>query len=737
MKGITPVIAVILLLLITIAIIGFTSVFFQQTVTTGGEQAQEAAAGQANKALQTAEIVDVSNGKVTIKNVGTEPISTANVQIFVDGDPAATTPVGDAENIQPGSTKTFDIAVPPGTGERKITVAVPGNVMEKTFQLDAGTADLISAEGNVITLKNSGVTSIQDSEISMKVDGAGVTFTGPASLAAGAEGVYTITPSSIPAGSGTRAVEIRTPESVHTADADINIGTISLEGITGNKLSIKNTGLTTVAKDELILTVAGQGVTFTGPAQISPDETVEYAVNEIEILGKEGLGGVLSLQSLASTITDNTAFDYASATKGYWKFDDLDQGKTIKDSSGNGMDGTFVGTTHDGTINTGVGSVTASGKYGKGLSISALGSSPPAMNSGNPSALGFGSGSFSYGIWMKQNGGGGDPIFKGGTSAVTRVFDIEVFGSGVAVADISNGSSILSASSGTVVTDNVWHHIFVVVDRSGVLSATPKLYIFIDGVQKGATNILAAFGSVMSSSNLNFPRSGDGFSGVIDEARFYGRALTGSEVSADMNSVYPLQGVAVSYSFESVTGTAVIDTHFIVRGNNDAPSDSDGALQMNGGSDYVLINDNPSLRGMGELTMSALVNPSAMAPGYNGRIISTSSPGNYDWNLQTANQKIVFAVANAELPSVGLSLTTSGSYAINTWNNILCTYNKNIASGNMKCYIDGSADSVTATQTKNVRNAATPVRLGSYSGSGSMMGLFDEARIMNRAVSKD
>src|SRR3989338_7837312 len=65
----------------------------------GGEQAQQPAAGQANKALQTAEIVDVSNGKVTIKNVGTEPISTANVQIFVDGDPAAITPVGDAENI--------------------------------------------------------------------------------------------------------------------------------------------------------------------------------------------------------------------------------------------------------------------------------------------------------------------------------------------------------------------------------------------------------------------------------------------------------------------------------------------------------------------------------------------------------------------------------------------------------------------------------------------------------------
>ena len=127
--------------------------------------------------------------------------------------------------------------------------------------------------------------------------------------------------------------------------------------------------------------------------------------------------------------------------------------------------------------------------------------------------------------------------------------------------------------------------------------------------------------------------------GALDEARIYGRALTADEVATDMNSKYPLSGVMASYSFESMRSGKTVDTHFIVRGKNDAPSDPDGALQLNGGSDYVLINDNAGLRGMGELTMSALVNPLAMAPGYNGRIISTSSPGNYDWNLQTANQK--------------------------------------------------------------------------------------------------
>jgi len=630
MKGITPVIAVILLLLITIAIIGFTSVFFQQTVTTGGEQAQQAAAGQANKALQTAEIVDVSNGKVTIKNVGTEPISTANVQIFVDGDPAATTPVGDAENIQPGSTKTFDIAVPPGTGERKITVAVPGNVMEKTFQLDAGTADLISAEGNVITLKNSGVTSIQDSEISMKVDGAGVTFTGPASLAAGAEGVYTITPSSIPAGSGTRALEITTPQSVHTADADINIGTISLEGITGNKLSIKNTGLTTIAKDELILTVAGQGVTFTGAAQIGPDASEVYAVNEIEILGREGTGGALSLQSPASTITDNTAFDYDLTTKGYWKFDDLDQGTAIKDSSGNGMDGTFVGTTHDGTLGGGATIITQN-RNGQDSKILALDGSGDYLTVGDDILQGKSAVTFS--VWFKavSQSNAYARLFNYGWHTNAFMF---VYTSGNTLSFwTSDASNSQKSASVSLAPDGEWHH------AAGVWQSGSIHRLYLDGALVGSDSLPSAF--VPKASVLYMGGSGgsNSYVGALDEARIYGRALTADEVATDMNSKYPLSGVMASYSFESMRSGKTVDTHFIVRGKNDAPSDPDGALQLKGGSDYVLINDNAGLRGMGELTMSALVNPLAMAPGYNGRIISTSSPGNYDWNLQTANQK--------------------------------------------------------------------------------------------------
>ncbi|MBI4018697.1 MAG: hypothetical protein HY364_00400, partial [Candidatus Aenigmarchaeota archaeon] len=46
MKGITPVVSIILLLFITISVLGFSFLFFQNITTTSGSQAEQAAIGQ-------------------------------------------------------------------------------------------------------------------------------------------------------------------------------------------------------------------------------------------------------------------------------------------------------------------------------------------------------------------------------------------------------------------------------------------------------------------------------------------------------------------------------------------------------------------------------------------------------------------------------------------------------------------------------------------------------------------
>ena len=138
MRGITPVVSVVLLLLITISILAFSFLFFQNITTTSGTQAQQAAEGQANKLLQTVEIIAVEDGQITVKNIGTQAIKPEDVKVFVDGAPIAVT--NTPGNIEPGRTKTFtlDLAEPEQqdyVGQRVVEVSAPGNKVTKTTRV--------------------------------------------------------------------------------------------------------------------------------------------------------------------------------------------------------------------------------------------------------------------------------------------------------------------------------------------------------------------------------------------------------------------------------------------------------------------------------------------------------------------------------------------------------------------------------------------------------------------------
>lgn len=86
MKGITPVIAIILLLLITISMVGFAFIWFQRVAQTATAGSETQLTGQLNKQGQTASIdnVDDTNNNVTIRHSGTVAMDTANVAVFVN-----------------------------------------------------------------------------------------------------------------------------------------------------------------------------------------------------------------------------------------------------------------------------------------------------------------------------------------------------------------------------------------------------------------------------------------------------------------------------------------------------------------------------------------------------------------------------------------------------------------------------------------------------------------------------
>lgn len=149
MKGITPVIAIILLLLITISIIGFTAGFFQSTVKTSGEQAQQGAEQQASKIQQMVEIVSVAGDKVTVKNVGTQAISGSVITILAGDVPVvATAPA----QINPGTTGTFILTNIDYLGPAyKVKAVAPGNTAVNTETIDnpASCREIVGSDKDV------------------------------------------------------------------------------------------------------------------------------------------------------------------------------------------------------------------------------------------------------------------------------------------------------------------------------------------------------------------------------------------------------------------------------------------------------------------------------------------------------------------------------------------------------------------------------------------------------------
>ncbi len=138
MKGITPVIAIILLLLITVAMVGFALVWFQRFVTATGSQTEQNLQTQLDQQSKLISIVNINNGGpasiVSVKNIGTRTISLTELAMFIDSarvDIDSTTGCTDA-------------------GGTPLTVIATGTTIDCTLDnlCDAGSRLKITAPGN-------------------------------------------------------------------------------------------------------------------------------------------------------------------------------------------------------------------------------------------------------------------------------------------------------------------------------------------------------------------------------------------------------------------------------------------------------------------------------------------------------------------------------------------------------------------------------------------------------------
>ena len=350
------------------------------------------------------------------------------------------------------------------------------------------------------------------------------------------------------------------------------------------------------------------------------------------------IGGVSASFDVTTAAADDPN---ANGLIAWWKAED-----NAIDSIG-GHNGTMQGNANfaDGRISR------AFSFDGDGDYVSASDSSFPAGNSARTISM-----------WIKAGPAVYDKyFFSYGTSAGNQRFSLGV--KDYLYAE-NSGSGLMG---NTVINDNVWHHITAVW-------ASPSLKMYVDGVEQVNTVIVewpTEMNTVLNDG-INIGRVNGGgwdFTGLVDDIRVYGRALSAGEI-ADMSGMVP-----DAFNFTAQTGvprnTSVISNVITVAGISYATSigitGGEYAVSTDGGSIWgdwtsasgsISLNDKVRVRQTSSAsystTTTATLTVGGVGAGFN---VTTLEAGSGNCAQFTAGSNSYIAVPSSDELKVTTSMT--------------------------------------------------------------------------------
>lgn len=221
---------------------------------------------------------------------------------------------------------------------------------------------------------------------------------------------------------------------------------------------------------------------------------------------------------------------------GYWKSDE-GYGTSIKDSSDRANTGSVSATSWQ------TDDLCVSGKclLYNGTSSYATVPSSTSIQMANDN--------FTVSLWARSAGDtDGFLLIKRASEAAPAGYNLYV-GSGSKVRfQISDGSNTVTSTPGnTNVSNNTWHHIVMVVNRT-----TDKGQLWIDGKQEGADIDISSVTGSLSNDTAIFVGKDDSndtgfYSGFIDEIKIYNSAHSASQIKSEFNSRGGLNGASVRF----------------------------------------------------------------------------------------------------------------------------------------------------------------------------------------------
>jgi PKD repeat protein len=401
---------------------------------------------------------------------------------------------------------------------------------------------------------------------------------------------------------------------------------------------------------------------------------------------------------------------------GYWPFNG-----NANDASGNG---------NNGTVN---GAVLTADRFGNANSAYYFDGVNDYISIPNSPTLNFEANSQSYSIslWCKTN----DPTLTSVSSRLIEKRNKNYPYSWQVNHDTVIGCvydvSIVNIVKLSVIGDNIWHNLMVVVNQN-----TDSIYSYFDGqlfdkIKNTIVNTTINTAALYIAQSYSLDRP---YHGIIDDIMIYNRVLTKSEVQTIYQSLCSVinisNGLAARYDFN---GNAKDSS---ANGNNgtiygaalttDRFGNSNKAYSFNGVSNYIQVPDHNSLDITTNLTISAWIYPTAI----NGdRKIVTKFPADA-YQLTIIDGKLSLLYKNG---SVWKECKSNNTLAVNEWYMVtgVYDYNKSV----MNIYVNAHLDNSTYA-SGSIPATTAPVVIGNnYGGAQYFQGKIDDVRIYNRALS--
>lgn len=297
--------------------------------------------------------------------------------------------------------------------------------------------------------------------------------------------------------------------------------------------------------------------------------------------------------------------------------------------------------------------------------------------------------------------------------------------------------------SGVAVT-STWSH--VVLTFSGGSGGTLTLYV--NGVAKFTTTATPS----LTSTNIKIGRIGTDtiydFSGGIDDARLYNRALSAAEVKAlygmrgstvvTIGELYYPKVTALLHGEGTASSTTITDQKghtFTTSGNAHISTTQfkygSASMVFDGNTDYVSSADSPDWDLTGPFTIEAWFYPttanatksiidrwlngglvgSSFAILANGSGLTAWIPNNTDGRYDAGHTDLI----------------TSNSYTVNAWNHLALTWDGTT----YRLFLNGGTPA-TASRSTGMYDGARPLTIGglsNFAGSYDFSGYIDEVRI--------